>query len=299
MSTAEALKHYRILTSKVFSKSNRKWNGTFKATTLQVAMKQVIKVALEGYSGDEYMVKGSETSRLGKRWVSESSQLYREDWNLGCSIVCALPMFNTRFPHLFRTYPNPINSSTDEDCAIWQAARATMASPTLFKPVKIQLLGGIIQEFVDAGYKCNNPSVIVLREAADVFDANSSIGLFLSIGAGHPGIIKLPKADRFQQGLLKALTAISEDCEHIVDELKERFSDIPHIYTRFNVSHGLGLDNLEEGQIVTHVKAYLADIVVSQQVDQVVESLISGVSPRSSVTLGTMSKSTILFVNIY
>jgi len=202
-------------------------------------------------------------------------------------------VFNTRFPRLFRTYPNPINSSVGEDCAIWQAARAAMASPTLFKPVKIQMLGGIVEEFVDAGYKCNNPSVIVLAEAADVFGSNNSIGLFLSIGAGHPGIIKLPKADRFQQELLRALSDISEDCEQIVDELKKRFSDVLHIYTRLNVPHGLGLDNLEEGQIVTHVKAYLADVVELQQVNQVVESLVGGVSPRSSVTLGTMSKSTV------
>ena len=68
---------------------------------------------------------------------------------------------------------------------------------------------------------------------------------------------------------------------------------------QFNVPHGLGLDNLEEGQLVTHAKAYLADIVVSQQVDQIVESLVREVSPRSSVTLGTMSKSTVYFVNIY
>ena len=168
-----------------------------------------------------------------------------------------------------------------------------MASPTLFKPVKIQMLGGIVEEFVDAGYKCNNPSLMILGEAADVFGANSSIGLFLSVGAGHPGVIRLPKADRFQQELLKALTDISEDSEHIVDELKKRFSDISHIYMRFNVPHGLGPDNLEEGQIVTHVKAYLADIVVSQHVNHVVESLVREVSPRSSVTLGTMSKSTV------
>ena len=174
-----------------------------------------------------------------------------------------------------------------------------MASPTLFKPVKIQMLGGIVEEFTDAGNKCNNPSVIILGEAADVFGVNSCIGLFLSIGAGHPGIIKLPKADRFQQDLLKALTDISKDCEHVVDELKKRFSDILHIYMRFNVSYGLDLDNLEEGQIVTHVKAYLTDIGISQQVDKVVESLIREISPRFSVTLGTMSKSMVQLEYIY
>ena len=67
MSTAEALKHYRTLTSKVFSKANRKRNDTFKATTLEIVMKQVVKAALEGHSDDECMIKGSETSRLGKR----------------------------------------------------------------------------------------------------------------------------------------------------------------------------------------------------------------------------------------
>jgi len=165
-----------------------------------------------------------------------------------------------------------------------------MASPTLFKPIKIKMLGGLVEEFVNASYKCNNPSLLILQEASEVFGVDCSIGLFLSIGAGHLGVIKLPKADRFQQELLKALTDISEDCEHIADELMRRFSNTSHIFTRFNVSNGLGPDNLEEGQIVTHVKTYLTEVVVGQQVDQVVETLVNGVSPRSSVTLGTMSK---------
>ena len=70
MSTVEALEHYRFLTRKVFSKTNRKRNGTFKATTLEVAMKLVIKAASEGYSGGEYMIKGSKVTRLGKRYIS-------------------------------------------------------------------------------------------------------------------------------------------------------------------------------------------------------------------------------------
>ena len=107
MSTAEALDHYRTLTSKVFSKGNRKRNGTFKATTLKVAIKQVIKAALDGYKGGKYMIKGSGTNRLGKMWVSASCELYGKDVNFGCSVVCALPMFNTRFPRLFRSYSNP------------------------------------------------------------------------------------------------------------------------------------------------------------------------------------------------
>jgi len=68
MSTEEALEHYRSLTSKTFSKSNRKRNGTFRATTLEVAMKHVVRAASEGYNGEEYMIKGSEATGLGKRY---------------------------------------------------------------------------------------------------------------------------------------------------------------------------------------------------------------------------------------
>jgi len=106
-----------------------------------------------------------------------------------------------------------------------------MASPTLFKPIKIKMLGGIVEEFVDASYRCNNPSLVILQEASEVFGDDCSVGLLLSIGAGHLGVIKLPKADRFQQELLKALTDISEDCELTVDELMRRFSNTSHIFT--------------------------------------------------------------------
>jgi len=68
MSTAEALEHYRSLTSKTFSKVNRKRNGTFKATTLEAAMRQVIRASSEGYNGEEYMIKGSKTTGSGKRY---------------------------------------------------------------------------------------------------------------------------------------------------------------------------------------------------------------------------------------
>jgi len=75
MSTVEALEHYRLLTNKVFSKTNRKWNGIFKATTFEDTMKQVVKAASKGYNGEEYMIEGYEDIALGKWCVSYSFQL--------------------------------------------------------------------------------------------------------------------------------------------------------------------------------------------------------------------------------
>lgn len=63
MSTEQALEHYNTISQRIFGPDNRKrhlWNdGMFKATTLEVEMKKVIKGAKEGYSGEEKMLDES------------------------------------------------------------------------------------------------------------------------------------------------------------------------------------------------------------------------------------------------
>ena len=71
---------------------------------------------------------------------------------------------DARMPELFRTYSSQYEEPIVEDCTIWQAARATTAAPTFFKPVTI---GN--QTFIDGGMAHNNPTSLALREVARVF----------------------------------------------------------------------------------------------------------------------------------
>src|SRR5213079_2141007 len=83
--------------------------------------------------------------------------------SLGCPVfVVATECQNADGPpKLFRSY-----GFYRDHVPIWQAARATSAAPTYFKPIFIQkpAPGGW---YVDGGLKRNNPSVTALNEAQE------------------------------------------------------------------------------------------------------------------------------------
>ena len=61
---------------------------------------------------------------------------------------------NTKIPTLVRTYRAPTNQTTG--CGIWEAARATTATPRLCKLVTIGN-SGVALRYIDTGYSGNNP----------------------------------------------------------------------------------------------------------------------------------------------
>jgi hypothetical protein len=81
---------------------------------------------------------------------------------------------------------------------IWEAARATSAAPTYFKPVKSEQVC-----FTDGGLLSNNPIVDVFQEAASFRDlGDTAFGCIVSIGTGvsqtskpwHNGILATQRA---------------------------------------------------------------------------------------------------------
>ncbi|KAK0477670.1 putative calcium-independent phospholipase A2-gamma, partial [Armillaria novae-zelandiae] len=59
MSTEDALHNYKKLASAVFSPGNRKLfykDGKFKANTLEVEIKEIVKNSHVGYTGDELLL---------------------------------------------------------------------------------------------------------------------------------------------------------------------------------------------------------------------------------------------------
>jgi predicted acylesterase/phospholipase RssA len=84
-------------------------------------------------------------------------------------------------PTIFRTYHG--RRIRPSECALWQAARATSAAPTFFKPMSIDRPRPPIT-YVDGGMGHNNPSEVALDEARRIWPSCTQFGL-VSIGTGR------------------------------------------------------------------------------------------------------------------
>jgi predicted acylesterase/phospholipase RssA len=90
-------------------------------------------------------------------------------------------------PAIFRSYDaEGVGSS---NCAMWQAARATSAAPTFFKPMKIDNRLPAMT-YVDGGLIHNNPSLLAQDEARRIWPA-SKFCCLVSIGTGRPRSAKV------------------------------------------------------------------------------------------------------------
>lgn len=84
-------------------------------------------------------------------------------------------------PTIFRTYLG--DQARPSECTLWQAARATSAASTFFKPISIDRPRPSIA-YIDGGMGYNNPSEIALTEARRIWPACPQFGL-VSIGTGR------------------------------------------------------------------------------------------------------------------
>jgi Patatin-like phospholipase len=110
-------------------------------------------------------------------------------------------------PTIFRTYRG--EKIWPSECALWQAARATSAAPTFFKPMSVDCPRPPIT-YVDGGMGCNNPSDVALNEAQRIWPTCTQFGL-VSIGTGRS------KANSLQ---------FSDAAEANPDSLRSLFDDI-------------------------------------------------------------------------
>src|SRR5579859_2891379 len=99
---------------------------------------------------------------------------------------------------LMQTYDN-FPSSEAFDCTIWQAARATSAAPTFFKPIEIEHI-----QYVDGGVGQNNPAELAIHEAHKVWPGRS-IGCLVSIGTGMEDAIQLGDGAEGGKGWKRAI----------------------------------------------------------------------------------------------
>ncbi|KAJ7438583.1 hypothetical protein FB451DRAFT_1378166 [Mycena latifolia] len=174
------------------------------------------------------------------------------------TFVCAMheSNLNAGIPELFRSYNTPEEPALN--CRIWEAARATSATPGLFKPMEIGR-GGVRPKYMGGGVWNNNPTSLVVAEAQKMYPSQPVI-LVVSVGSGHPDTIQIPRSPSLT-AFAKTLKGIATDCERIHEDNARRFSSSPNTYVRLNVLQGL--QDFEQqhwgrsSEVSTHTRVYL------------------------------------------
>jgi hypothetical protein len=117
----------------------------------------------------------------------------------------------------------------------------------------------------------------VVDEAMKLFGGDTHIGVLVSIGAAHPGLLTLPKHGirRIFPVSSTGALKIAVDAQNVAASLSRKYP--PDIYFRFNATYGLGQVTLDEWKgtrdAIDLVQLYLHDSHVSRGVDVVVERL--------------------------
>ncbi|KAJ7438756.1 hypothetical protein FB451DRAFT_1378126 [Mycena latifolia] len=198
------------------------------------------------------------------------------------TFVCAMheSNLNAGIPELFRSYDTPEEPALD--CRIWEAARATSATPGLFKPMQIGR-GGVRPKYIGGGVWNNNPTSLVVAEAQKMYPSQPVV-LVVSIGSGHPDTIQIPRSPSLT-AFAKTLKSIATDCERIHEENARRFRSSSNTYFRLNVLQGLQGFNQQQwgrsGEVFAHTRTYLATEDAKYKLTGTVEVIMNPVVPMS------------------
>ncbi|KAJ7448751.1 hypothetical protein FB451DRAFT_1375258 [Mycena latifolia] len=198
------------------------------------------------------------------------------------TFVCAMheSNLNAGIPELFRSYNTPEEPAFD--CRIWEAARATSATPGVFKPMEIGW-GGVRPKYIGGGVWNNNPTSLVVAEAQKMYPSQPVI-LVVSVGSGHPDTIQIPRSPSLT-AFAKSLKSIATDCERIHEDNARRFSSSPNTYFRLNVLQGLqGFEQQHwgrSGEVYTHTRVYLGTEDAKSKVTSAVNVILNPVVPMS------------------
>ncbi|KAJ7444336.1 hypothetical protein FB451DRAFT_1434524 [Mycena latifolia] len=198
------------------------------------------------------------------------------------SFVCAMheSNLNAGIPELIRSYDTPEEPAFD--CRIWEAARATSATPGLFKPMEIGR-GGVRPKYIGGGVWNNNPTSLVVAEAQKMYPSRPVI-LVVSVGSGHPDTIQIPRSPSLTT-FAKTLKSIATDCERIHEDNARRFRSSPNTYFRLNVLQGLqGFEQQHwgrSGEVSAHTRVYLGTEDAKSKLTSAVNVILNPVVPMS------------------
>ncbi|KAJ7848220.1 acyl transferase/acyl hydrolase/lysophospholipase [Mycena leptocephala] len=196
--------------------------------------------------------------------------------NVCKTFVCAMneSNMNAGIPYLFRSY-NTLEEPASS-CMIWQAARATSATPGLFKPMEI-VLAGLKQRYIDGCVGNNNPTSLVVEEAKQLYPSDPIV-LVASLGTGHPDTIQIPKS-RSLNNIAQVMKNIAADCEKTHEDNVRRFRSTVNTYFRFNVQQGMQVlepkDWNKLPEVSAHTDSYLRTSDAKLKLTEVVKIILS------------------------
>lgn len=185
--------------------------------------------------------------------------------------VTSMRSMNIGLPALFRSYRARANAETN--CTIWEAIRATTASPLLFKSIKIGDIPIARPSYINAELGANNPVQYLMHEFRQVFapprgqmHRAPSAGCIVSLGTGKDGVISLRdyKLDdkEAKKKLYDTLLRVQKDCERAHQEFGDsNTKGGEKIYYRFNVEQGMqgivDYDWEQDQHIMTQAQMYV------------------------------------------
>lgn len=274
MTATQCLEEYNSLARTVFEKPKKtklgfpSQGGMFSASKL------------------EEVVQGLAARKANE----ENARMLAEEGSCRC-FVTALAFSNVQKPILLRSY-----RSDDEipiDCTIWEAARATTAAPTFFKPIDIKRQGGHTTKFMDAGMRINNPLELVLKEAQLCYGSERKVQCVVSLGTGHPGVVGIDKQSVYAISLVQVLMKIATDCISVDESYAGRFHGHDKFYFRFNLEHGAENISLKDWKEIDtlsdHLDAYLGQEGINNRLNAIVDVLCNPPDPASLPTLGAIN----------
>ncbi|KAI1387387.1 uncharacterized protein F4822DRAFT_406280 [Hypoxylon trugodes] len=257
MSVQDCIDAYGKLSERVFKPRKRSFNvvgkgkdlwslsGAFDADELAQAIREVVVQA--GEDGNAKLLEADP----------------------GCKVfVCAMRAEITK-PVRLRSYETP-TTVQEVDCTIVEAARATSAASSFFKPIVIDG-----QTFTDGATGYNNPVEEVFDEVNQIWPGgNRPIGLFLSIGTGTPALRSFGKN---LKSLIETLAKIATETEDTAKRFQEAMRErgLSKAYFRFN-AQGLERVGLEDhksfGLIIAATNNYLNEVETRQKLNAFVAS---------------------------
>ncbi|RSL69739.1 hypothetical protein CEP54_002106 [Fusarium duplospermum] len=189
--------------------------------------------------------------------------------------VCATQRLN-RSQAQFCSYRDPVHHSRAEGIKIWEAARATLAAPAYFDPIKV---GPHSLEFVDGGIGTSNPVFETRNCARDLWQLSrktsfdEQIHCLVSIGAGvgqdynDKDLDMLSSFSPFLTDTEVTASRFAASHERLAQENK---------YFRLTVPAGIGnidfIDTSKPQDILDQTFTYLEERC-SEQLDQCAEVL--------------------------
>ena len=158
---------------------------------------------------------------------------------------------------------NLLDESNHDTATIVEAALATSAATTFFKPVTIG-----VRQYVDGALGSNNPIEYVWNEAQSIWCPDHGqlepiVKCFVSVGTGNPG--STPIRDGAKDFLTQTLKDIATETGRTAAKSAARHRGLldKKRYFRYNVEQGLQAVGLEEYRKQPDIEAathtYLAD----------------------------------------